>query len=170
MPVVFLMAGGIGLPGGAVWIDNGAILRRRWAAATSYAGPAVNAVCAMACLLPFSLGLFTPDALAEHATFAAALAFLGWVQLMAVVLNVLPVPGLDGWGGIAPYLPRHIADGGRRVAQVAPLLLFLLVFRIPAANHEMSALLNHMTHAFHVPDGLASIGSTQARFWIHARR
>ena len=170
LPVAFLIAGGIGLPGGAVWIDKGAIHRRRWAAATSYAGPAANAACALACLLPFSLGLFTPRVLGEHTAFAAALAFLGWVQLMAVVLNLLPVPGLDGWGGIEPYLPQHIADAGRRLAPVAFLVLFLLLFRIPAASHEMSALLNPITRAFHVPTGLTNTGYTQARFWVHAPR
>jgi Zn-dependent protease len=170
LPVVFLIAGGVGLPGGAVWIDKGAIPRRRWAAATSYAGPAANAACALACLLPFSLGLLTPHVLAEHTSFAAALAFLGWVQLMAVVLNLLPVPGLDGWGGLEPYLPRHIAAAGQRLAPVAFLVLFVLLLRIPAASHEMSALLNHINHAFHVPTGLANAGYTQARFWTHATR
>jgi len=168
LPVVFLIAGGIGLPGGAVWINKGAIRRRRWAAATSYAGPAANAVCALLCLLPFTLGLVSRDVLAEHISFAAALAFLGWVQVMAVVINLLPVPGLDGWGGIEAYLPRHIADAGRRLAPFAFLVLFLVLFKVPAANHELSAVLNDITRFFHVPDFLPRIGYTQVRFWEHA--
>ena len=35
-----------------------------------------------------------------------ALAFLAFLQATAFVLNLLPVPGLDGYGVIRPFLPR----------------------------------------------------------------
>jgi len=30
---------------------------------------------------------------------------LGFLQITATVLNILPVPGFDGYGAIEPYLP-----------------------------------------------------------------
>jgi hypothetical protein len=55
VPVVMVVAGGIGFPGGAVWIDRGAIRSRAWRSLVSLAGPATNAVCAAVCLAPFAL-------------------------------------------------------------------------------------------------------------------
>ena len=32
------------------------------------------------------------------------MAFLGWLQISAAILNLLPIPGLDGYAIIEPYL------------------------------------------------------------------
>ena len=41
-------------------------------------------------------------------------AFLGFLQLTAAVLNLLPIPGLDGYGIIEPYLdPQTRQFGGQ---------------------------------------------------------
>src|ERR1043166_9038995 len=42
MPVLFMMIGGIGLPGGAVYIDRSLLRSRVWESAVSLAGPAMN--------------------------------------------------------------------------------------------------------------------------------
>ncbi|ETZ91371.1 peptidase M50 family protein [Mycobacteroides abscessus MAB_030201_1075] len=42
----------------------------------------------------------------EHVVFWAAMAYLGFLQVTAVVLNLLPVPGLDGYGALEPHLSR----------------------------------------------------------------
>src|SRR5690606_13342032 len=53
MPVIFLLLGGIGLPGGAVYVNLGAI-RSRWMQSTvSVAGPAANAIFAVLLAIPF---------------------------------------------------------------------------------------------------------------------
>ena len=44
LPVFFLLLGGIPLPGGAVWIDHGAIRSRAVRSLVSLAGPAANLV------------------------------------------------------------------------------------------------------------------------------
>jgi Zn-dependent protease len=168
IPVLFVIMGGIGLPGGAVWVNKAALRNRHWRSATSYAGPAANAVCALLCLLPFTFKLITPQVMVGHFFFCAALAFLGLLQCMAVVLNLLPVPGLDGWGGIEPFLPPHVAAFGRRVGQVALLLLFLAVWFIPPVNHALWNLVSHITQAFHVPGGLPQAGYGLLKFWINS--
>ena len=40
----------------------------------------------------------------SHWVFWAGMAFLGFLQVTAVVLNMLPVPGLDGYGALEPHL------------------------------------------------------------------
>ena len=111
MPILFLLAGGIGLPGGAVYIERWRLRGPRWETAVSLAGPLSNAVLAL------TLGLilrFTPVA---NSIFGPGLAFLAWLQVSAVVLNLLPVPPFDGFGAIEPHLPYEwrvkLADAGR---------------------------------------------------------
>src|SRR5512147_448356 len=47
LPMLFLLAGGIGLPGGAVYIERWRLRSRWWDSAVSLAGPASNAVLAL---------------------------------------------------------------------------------------------------------------------------
>ena len=39
-----------------------------------------------------------------HRVFWAGMAFLGFLQVTAVLLNLLPIPGLDGYGALEPHL------------------------------------------------------------------
>jgi hypothetical protein len=77
------------LPGGAVWIDHGAIRSRFVRSLVSLAGPLANLVLgalltAAVAFVPMSDGL------------AVGLSALALIQVLAFVLNILPVPGLDG--------------------------------------------------------------------------
>ncbi len=44
----------------------------------------------------------------------AALAYLAMLQVTALIFNLLPCPGLDGWGIIEPFLPLTVRQWGRR--------------------------------------------------------
>lgn len=121
LPLFFLVVGGIGLPGGAVWINRAALRSKGTASLVSLAGPATNLVFAAACLVPLSIGLIEAE---SQPLLAAGLGFLGFLQIVAFVLNMLPIPGLDGWGAIEPFLPRPV------LAAVAPLRgwgIFILI-------------------------------------------
>src|SRR5881394_1341331 len=48
MPVLFMMLGGIGLPGGAVYIERDRLRSREWETAVSLAGPAMNVLWVLA--------------------------------------------------------------------------------------------------------------------------
>jgi hypothetical protein len=45
LPLAFLVLGGIGLPGGAVWVNKDALKTNLWRAAVSAAGPVMNLLC-----------------------------------------------------------------------------------------------------------------------------
>jgi Zn-dependent protease len=47
MPLVFLFLGGLGLPGGAVYIEDRLLRSKGWRSAVSLAGPAMNVLLAM---------------------------------------------------------------------------------------------------------------------------
>ncbi|MFV0257784.1 MAG: site-2 protease family protein [Acidimicrobiales bacterium] len=161
LPMLFIVMGGIGLPGGAVWINRAALRSPVVETAVSLAGPAVNGLFAVACLAPIGAGVVGFDT----PTLTASLAFLGFLQVTAVILNLLPVPGLDGFGAIEPYLPRSVLKAVAGVRPVAMLILIGVMFYVePARNLFWEANLS-ILDAFGVNRAWVSQGWSLFRFW-----
>ncbi|MGW2640993.1 site-2 protease family protein [Streptomyces sp. NPDC001348] len=160
LPVVFVMMGGIGLPGGAVFIERGRI-RGRWRhSLVSAAGPLTNVLFAAVCTAPFWLHALDGVPL----EFRFALAFLALLQVSAAILNFLPVPGLDGYGVIEPWL----SDGVKR--QVEPFAPFGLLFVfallwLPSVNQVFFDVVDAVLRGLGVSDVEASLGWSLYRFW-----
>lgn len=165
LPVLFVLLGGIGLPGGAVWIEQAALRSSRWRSLTSLAGPAANALCAAACLVPVMKAGAVRVVAGGHLSFWAALAFLGLLQLWALFLNLLPIPGLDGWGAAEPYLPRDLAQAGRRFSSFGFMILFFVLMSSSSLSGHVSSLLESIQTGLGVPSGLAGWGYHLMRFW-----
>jgi Zn-dependent protease len=123
LPVAVLVFGGIGLPGGAVWVDRHAFSGRARHMLVSAAGPATNVLFTAAVATPFVLGLDT-----GRREFWAAVALLGFLQLTASLLNLLPVPGLDGGNMLQPWLSAQWQRGYDLVAPFGFILLFGLLW------------------------------------------
>lgn len=124
LPVIFLLLGGFPLPGGAVWINRGAIRSRKMQSLVSLAGPTIN--------LALGIGLATAVAhVSMPAGLAVGLSYLALVQVLAFVINILPVPGLDGFGALEPYLSRESQALAARVAPWATVALFVLLVGLP---------------------------------------
>jgi Zn-dependent protease len=158
LPVLFLLLGGIPLPGGAVWIEHSAIRSRAARSLVSFAGPAVNLVFGLALALvvatvPMSIGL------------AAGLSCLALIEVLAFVLNILPVPGLDGFGVLEPYL----SDGARRLAARvrpwAPLVLLFLVLGVPGVSRLLFGVGDALFSALGGDGNLANAGYNALLFW-----
>lgn len=122
IPIAFLILGGIGLPGGAVWIDHSNIRSRARQSMVSLAGPVVNVVFGMACLGLVSAGVFD-----SSIALKSAITYLAWLEFATAVLNLLPVPGLDGYGIVEPYLPYGMRAAVRPVANYAIIVLLVLM-------------------------------------------
>jgi Zn-dependent protease len=160
LPLLFLLLGGIGLPGGAVWVDRNAVRGRLNAALISAVGPGANLVFLILLVVPFAIGVRTR----EHETFWSAVAFLAFLQLTAVVLNLLPIPGVDGGNIIRPYLS---AGAGRLFDQIAPfgmLILFGLLFT-PIVNDIFWTVVTGLGEAVGIPMRLVSLGFDTVQFW-----
>ena len=64
-----------------------------------------------------------------------ALTVLAFLQAMALILNLLPIPGLDGFNAIRPFLPASLTRTYRAEAlAMLGLLLVLFWSRAPAAS------------------------------------
>lgn len=162
LPLLFVLLGGIGLPGGAVFIDRSKLRSRFANSAVSAAGPLTNILFAAALAIPLATWGPTGGA---HLEFWAAVAFLAFLQVTAAVLNSLPVPGLDGFGVIEPFLPARVLQKVAPVAPYAILLVFVLLW-VPVANREFFRLVLALLSAFGVPEGLTAYGDQLFRFWL----
>ncbi|WP_123668876.1 site-2 protease family protein [Actinocorallia herbida] len=160
LPVLFLMLGGIGLPGGAVWIDRGAIQGRLRHSMVSFAGPAANIVFAILCGAAIQQWAFE----SEHTTFWVAIGYLGFLQVTAAVLNLLPVPGLDGFGIWEPYLPRAFVQKVAGYGMWVFIGLLVLLW-IPPLNRAFFTVVYGITGWFGIPEEFAQVGHSVFMFW-----
>ncbi|MCX4582593.1 site-2 protease family protein [Streptomyces sp. NBC_01481] len=160
LPVLFVIMGGIGLPGGAVFIERGRI-RGRWKhSLISAAGPLTNVLFALVCTAPFWLHALDGVPM----VFRFALAFLGLLQITAAILNFLPVPGLDGYGVIEPWLSYKIR---RQVEPFAPfgLLAVFGVLFIPEVNLAFFEAIDTILRGLGISEVETYCGQEFYRFW-----
>ena len=159
LPVVFLLIGGIGLPGGAVYLNEQAIRNDRWRSFASAAGPIGNLLFAVLIGWPFLVFQGAPPF--GDATFWAALAFLVFLQITAVVLNLIPIPPFDGFGMIAPWLSLELRILANRLGMLPLLLLFFLLWQGGPVSSLFWNGVYGLTNFLNVPQDLISIGQHQ---------
>ena len=160
-PLVFLLLGGIPLPGGAVWINHGAIPKRGVRSLVSLAGPITNLVLGMA--LTFVVTLLPPT----NVGLICAFSCLAYFQIIAFVLNILPIPGLDGFGVIEPFLSRGARAFAAQVRPWAPMALFVLIIGVPGVSR---VFFDAGSALFQLVGGIpqaADIGRYELQFWSH---
>ncbi|MFD5079375.1 site-2 protease family protein [Streptomyces sp. NPDC058371] len=160
LPVIFVIMGGIGLPGGAVFIERNRIKGRWKHSLISAAGPLTNVLFAVVCTAPFWLHAL--DGVPQD--FQYALAFLALLQVTAAILNFLPVPGLDGYGVIEPWLSYNIR---RQVEPFAPfgLLAVFAVLWIPSVNGVFFDAIYGILGSLGIDDVHRYCGQELYRFW-----
>ncbi|ONI85955.1 site-2 protease family protein [Actinosynnema sp. ALI-1.44] len=161
LPLIFLLIGGIPLPGGAVWINHHALRNKRVESWVSLAGPLTNLV--LGALLTIAVQLFFPDG--EITPLSAGLSFLALLQFMAFLLNILPVPGLDGWGAIEPYLSYKAQVFGQKARQWAPLILFAVLIGLPAVGSAFFDIAYSIFDAVGGSRYSAALGYGTFMFW-----
>lgn len=158
LPLLFIALGGIGLPGGAVYLRT-AFMTPRQRTVVSLAGPAANLVLAIV-LLAVTRAFYDPD----HGVFWSAVAFLGFLQITALLLNLLPIPGLDGYSALEPHLSPETQRAVAPAKQFGFLFLILLLLA-PALNQWFFSVVFWFFDLSGVPAALSSIGSQLTRFW-----
>ncbi len=156
LPMIIILLGGIGLPGAAVYVRTWFMTPTR-RTLVSLAGPAANLVLAVL-LLTLTRLFYNP----AHAVLWAGVAFLGFLELTAVLLNLLPIPGLDGYDALEPHLSPETQ---RAVAPAKQWGWFILLFLILAASQWFFGLVLWLFDFSGVPHWLAAAGNSLTRFW-----
>jgi Zn-dependent protease len=129
LPLIFLMMGGIPLPGGSVLISRHRLRSRRWHLAVSAGGPLGTLLMLMIVCAPF---LVRQESwiTSSNIEFWYALAGLGQVLAIALVLNLLPIPPLDGWN-IASHWMSHETRAYAANLGYIPLMILFAMFWLP---------------------------------------
>jgi len=159
LPMIFLLIGGIGLPGGAVYIETWRLRSRNWRAAVSLAGPVSNL------LLALVLAVILRFAPISLSAFWAGLAFLALLQVTAVVLNLIPVPPFDGYNAIEPFLSYDIRNRVDQTRGMFIWIVFLVLWYVPVVSNLFWKLIFFISNLIGLPMTLAALGQSQFLFW-----
>lgn len=159
VPLLFLALGGIGLPGGAVYIETWRLRSRGWKSAVSLAGPAANL------LLAIVLGIVLRITPVSKEGIWPALSFLAFLQVSAVVLNLIPLPPFDGFGALEPFLPERVRAGVAQISGLLPWAVFFLLWYVPEVYDTFWNSVVYLTNSLHIPLDLVERGLRDFRFW-----
>ena len=159
LPLLFLVMGGIGLPGGAVYIETWRLRSRNWRTAVSLAGPSSNL------LLAIILGLVLRFAPVNFTGIWPGLAFLALLQVTAVVLNLIPVPPFDGYNAIEPHLNEAVRMQFEQTRGMFIWIVFLLLWFVPIVADMFWGLIFVISRTLGIPLELAAMGLDLFRFW-----
>jgi len=155
LPLIFLFLGGLPLPGGAVRINTSALRSRKWELIVSAAGPLGTLLCLVVISLPF---LITGDAFAYGHGFYlfASSAGLGEIFAAVLILNLLPIPPLDGFQILSHWLPAEVSAKAYRLGWTPMLFLFLLLSHQSPITDAFWSLTLSICHLMRLPVDLGS--------------
>ena len=159
LPMLFLLMGGIGLPGGAVYIEKWRLRSRNWETAVSLVGPLSNLLVAAV------LGLILRFAPISASGIWPGLAFLAYLQVTAALFNLLPIPPFDGYGALRPHLGWNIQEKMDRFGQVSMWVVLLAFWYVPFLGGFFWGLVRGLAWLFGIPSDLAAIGMDWFTFW-----
>jgi Zn-dependent protease len=166
VPIVMLMIGGIALPGAAVYINRSALRNKFWHSAVSAAGPFGSALMVFVYALPFLLHVRPPENLPW---LFPGLALLVLLQIVACILNSLPIPPLDGYGVIEPFLPRSARAAMNRFGQYGIWIVFAALWFINPLNDLLWDVSLVLADQLNIPINLIKIGYayfSQQKFYL----
>jgi Zn-dependent protease len=159
LPLLFLVIGGIGLPGGAVYIETWRLRGKNWVTAVALAGPFSNLA------LAIILALVMQFAPISFSGIWPGLAFLALLQVTALVLNLIPVPPFDGFGAIEPHLNEETRMRIIPVRGAMIWIVFLVLWYVPIVNNMFWGFIFFLARIIGVPLNLAITGLDQFLFW-----
>jgi Zn-dependent protease len=165
LPLLFMLMGGIGLPGGAVYVQTQRLRAPKWESAVSFAGPAASALMAMLFALPFTLRLFNTSGLVLPPLLWQALAVIVLLNCAAVFFNLIPMPPLDGFGIIAPILSPSLRALISSFSMFGLILVIIAFNTSPAFSDFFYNTVHSMLQTLNVDPLWAALGLSEFMFW-----
>jgi Zn-dependent protease/Tfp pilus assembly protein PilF len=159
-PLLFLMMGGIGLPGAAVYINQQNLRSRWWQSAVAAAGPSASILTVVV-----MAGIFRISSNSHILWLQPALAFLILIQVWGILINLLPIPSIDGFGIIEPFLSRNVRSRLQPLYRYGFIVLILLLF-VPSFSHLLGKAVITITHqVLGVPIAVSLLGQILFKKW-----
>ncbi|MFL5760854.1 MAG: Clp protease N-terminal domain-containing protein [Thermomicrobiales bacterium] len=126
LPLAFLAMGGVPLPGGAVMIQTWKLRSRQAELAVSAAGPFANVIFIISLSLPFALNL--PERFPQLWDLWFAMAGLLAIETFVLILNLLPIPPLDGFNILSYWLSYETQNTARSLGYLTLFLLYAMLW------------------------------------------
>jgi Zn-dependent protease len=171
LPLVAIIGGGFALPGGAVYLNPRSFRTQAQRSLAAAAGPMTNVVFALVLILlvqshvtTFDLEQFLSGA-STHVRFWSGVAFLAILQLTAAVLNLLPIPGLDGYAIIEPYLDPETVRIGNKVKPWGLMIVIIALFYVNALKNAFFNLVDAIYRGFGGDEFVRSFGYEMFKWW-----
>ena len=159
LPLIILMMGGIGLPGGAVYIETWRIRSRFMRSAMALAGPAANLLVAVVLAMVLR---FSP---VENSGPWPGISFLIVLQIWAVMFNLIPLPPFDGYNALEPFLNPVVRMQMERFRGIAIWIILLAFWFLPfVAEYFWQNVYDYST-MLGVNWSIAMNGLERFRFW-----
>lgn len=167
LPLLILLIGGIPFPGAAVAINTTKLRNRVWQSAVSAAGPFFTFLFIIGITIMFEMLPGMRDTIGDAHVYSIikdTLSVLIYLQIFMLILNLLPIPPLDGWGIIEPWLPEAARRKSREIGNGGFAILFLLMMFVkpfPQAIAFVAQLVSiligvDLNDAFHALDVIQS--------------
>ena len=99
-----------------------------------------------------------------HPVFWAAFAYLAFLQFMAGIFNLLPIPGLDGGNAIYPWLSPQAKRGFNAFRPYGFIIVLLLLWQSSVGAHLLDGIEN-LLQSFGVTHNAIVFGQELFRFW-----
>jgi Zn-dependent protease len=119
------LAGRLPLPGGAVMINTAKLRSRNAELAVAACGPLTNALFICVLSIPFAFGL--PDRLPQYFDLWLAISSLIYVEVIVLLLNLIPIPPLDGFHIISYWLSYETQHMARQLGYFPLILLYFML-------------------------------------------
>ena len=159
LPLLFLVLGGIGLPGGAVYIERWRIRSRFMLSLMSLAGPLANL------LIAILLGLVLQFVPSIPPAYLPGLSFLLVLQVSAVLFNSIPLPPFDGYNVLEPFMNPVVREQVDRFRGITIWMILLLFWFVPAVSNSFWETVYTVSRVLGVDWGLVIAGLERFRFW-----
>jgi len=159
LPMLFLVLGGIGLPGGAVYIEHWRIRNRYWLSVVSLAGPMANL------LVAIILGIILRFSSSLNPAILPGLSFLLALQISAVLFNLIPLPPFDGYGILEPFLHPAIRMQVDQFRGITLGIIFLLFWFVPTVSDTFWQGVYSFSTILGVDWNWVVTGFERFRFW-----
>ncbi len=129
VPMASLLVLGLPLPGAAVQVRAERLRSRRWLAGTFLGGP----VCTILATLVVASLYFV----VSWMPLKLALAFVVWANALAFLVNIMPIPPLDGFGVLSAWMPVSWARSLPRVVPYVMIAGVMFLLRYPLISETL---------------------------------
>ncbi|ASU82672.1 site-2 protease family protein [Nocardiopsis gilva YIM 90087] len=163
LPLVFLFLGVVGLTGPALYVDRSAVPSRGKRTLIALSGIAASLLLAVAFAVAVR-ALVPPDAVTDN-WMIGGLMFLCYLNLTAALVNLLPIPGTDGFDAIAPYLPQGVARQARDAGLFGVIAIFAVLW-FPEAHLAFLNVMYGLFQLLGLPQLDIGFGEFLFQFWL----